>query len=60
MNPVTLLALQSLLVSLQIANVGLGAFQELSPAVVLVSSAVVGGLQFFVQHVGNKTFPEIK
>ena len=60
MSPTVLLALQSLLVSLQIINVGLTgglAGVHINPLISLVSAAIVGGLQSFVQHAGNQIVP---
>lgn len=58
MSTTTLLALQSALVSLQIINAGLGGLAHIVPGwLSLVLAAVVGGGQFFVQHVGNQTVP---
>ena len=58
MTATTLLAMQSLLVSLQIINAGIGSMGMHVPGwVTLVVAALVGGGQFFVQHAGNNYVP---
>lgn len=55
----TLLMLQSILVTGQIINGGIAAITH-NAMVVLIGGAVIGGLQFYVQHVGNQTKPQEK
>jgi len=57
MNPNTILALQSIGVTLQMINAGLSGIVH-SPAASLTISAVVGGYQYFIQHLGNQTEPD--
>lgn len=57
MNTTALLALQSMLVSLQIINAGLGSLAHAPAWLSLVIAALLGGGQFFVQNAGNKTVP---
>ena len=56
MSPILLMALQSGLVTLQIINAGLATVHA-SPVLALIIGAVVGGVQTFVQNMGNKTVP---
>ena len=56
MSPTTLLLLQSLLITLQTVNAALGTVVK-DPAISLLIGAVIGGFQYFVQNVGNKTVP---
>ena len=56
MSPTLLLLLQSMLVTLQVINAGLATIVQ-DQAITLVVGAVVGGLQYFVQHVGNQSVP---
>jgi hypothetical protein len=58
MKPTVILALQSALVSMQIINAGLATIPNMPPTLPLMVAAVVGGLQFFVQHVGNQAQPK--
>ena len=58
MTPLTVLMLQSLLVTLQIANAGLATAPHMPPIVAVMMAAIMGGLQTFVQHVGNGLKPE--
>lgn len=51
------LVLQSLLISLQMVNAGLAGLGHAPAWLALVLAAVVGGGQFFVQHVGNQAVP---
>jgi hypothetical protein len=56
-----ILALQSLLIFLQIANAGLSTLQGLHPIVPMLSAAALGGFQYFVTHLGNKSIsPEVQ
>lgn len=57
MNTTLLLAVQSMLVSLQIINAGLSGLAHVPAWLSLVIAAIVGGGQFFVQNAGNKTVP---
>ena len=57
MNPNTLLLLQSLLISAQMINGSVAALEHVPPIVTIFLSALVGGLQFYVQHVGNQIVP---
>jgi hypothetical protein len=56
MSPTTLLLLQSMLITLQTINAALGTIVQ-NPAISLVIGAVIGGFQYFVQNIGNKTVP---
>jgi len=56
MNTTLLLFLQSMLVTIQVLNAGMAAVFH-NEAATLVVGAVAGGLQFFLQHVGNQTEP---
>jgi hypothetical protein len=56
MSPNFLLFLQSMLISLQIVNAGLASVTH-NAALTLAVGALVGGMQFFIQNVGNKTVP---
>lgn len=56
MSPTLLLFLQSMLVTLQVINAGLATIVK-EEAITLVVGAVVGGLQYFVQHIGNQFVP---
>lgn len=57
MSTTTILLLQSLLITLQMLNAGLSGVVH-NPVVSLMLGAIVGGFQFFVQNVGNKTLPD--
>ena len=57
MSTTTLLILQSIGIALQALNAGLSAVVH-DPAVSLIVSAVIGGYQFFCQHIGNQTTPK--
>lgn len=56
MSPMVLMALQSLLVSLQVINAGLATVHA-NALVVLIIGAVLAGLQLFVQNAGNNMVP---
>jgi hypothetical protein len=60
MSPTTILALQSLLQFLQIVNAGLATIPHIPVAIPLMSAAALGGLSYFVQHVGNQSTPPPK
>jgi hypothetical protein len=57
MSPTKILGIQSALVSLQIINAGIATIPHVPPVVPLIVAALVGGGQFFIQHVGNNTEP---
>lgn len=57
MSTTTLLILQSIGIALQALNAGLSAVVH-DPAVSLIVSAIIGGYQFFCQHIGNQTTPK--
>ena len=57
MSTTALLGIQSLLVSLQIINAGVGSIAHAPSWLPLVIAAIIGGGQFFVQNTGNKTIP---
>jgi len=54
MSQNTILLLQSIGITLQMVNGGLGSTIK-DPVVSLVIAAVIGGFQFYVQHVGNQS-----
>jgi hypothetical protein len=58
MSTTKILAIQSALVSLQIINAGIATIPHMPPIVPLIVASLVGGGQFFVQHVGNSTEPK--
>jgi hypothetical protein len=58
MKPNTLLLLQSVCITVQTINAGLAAITQ-NAAVALIVGALAGGLQFYVQHAGNKTDPKV-
>ena len=59
MSPNTLLLLQSILSMLQVANAGIAMNAKGPDAwiIMLVVGSTIGGLQYYVQHVGNQTNP---
>jgi hypothetical protein len=57
MKPSTILLLQSLLIALQMANAAIDTLPQPWP---VVAAAIVGGFQFYVNHLGNITVPEVK
>lgn len=57
MSPNTILALQAFLVFLQMLNVGLVTIPQVPPFYFVLISAVIGGFQTFLQHVGNQVQP---
>lgn len=60
MTSITILFLQSLLISLQVINAGISTLTGLPPIVPFLISAVVGGFQYFVQNLGNMSMPPAK
>jgi hypothetical protein len=59
----TLLLLQSILIVLQVINAGLAEVLPSTPVahfIALCSAAILGGFQFYVQHLGNQATPEQK
>ena len=56
MSQNTLLFLQSLLITLQMVNAGLGTTVH-NPTVSVLIGAVVGGFTFYVQQLGNQSVP---
>lgn len=56
MNTATILLLQSILTTGQILNAGIATITH-NAVITLCVGAVVGGLQFYVQHLGNQTIP---
>jgi hypothetical protein len=60
MSQNNILALQSLLQTLQIVNAGLATIPHIPLWVPVLSAAVLGGLANFVQHVGNQSVPPAK
>jgi hypothetical protein len=54
----TILALQSLLVFLQITSAGFGSAQHIPFYVGILLAAGIGSLQVYLQHVGNQTQPD--
>ena len=59
MSTKAILALQSLLITMQIVNAGIASVTH-NLLVALVLGAIVGGLQNFVQHIGNQTDPNAR
>lgn len=59
MSQNTILALQSFLITLQTINAGVGTVIK-SPIWSLIIAASIGGLQFYIQNVGNKSIPPPK
>jgi len=51
-----LLLLQSIGVTLQVVNAGLGTTVH-NPAMSVMVGAIVAGYQFFIQHLGNQAIP---
>lgn len=60
MSPIMILFLQSVLIALQFINVGIATIEGVPPIISLCISAVVGGFQWFVQHIGNMVEPPDK
>jgi hypothetical protein len=58
MSSTALLALQSALIAGQVINAGLGSITQ-NPAAHVLVSRVLGGLQYFLQSVGNAKVPEV-
>ena len=56
MSTTLILFLQSMLISAQVLNAGIATITH-NAAAALIAGAVVGGFQYFVQHVGNQTVP---
>lgn len=54
----TLLALQSILSTLQAFNAGLAALSHINPIITISIAAVCVGLQSFVQKAGNNLVPQ--
>ena len=59
MSQNTILLLQSIGITLQMVNGGLGVAIH-NPVLSLVLGAVIGGFQFYVQHVGNQSVPPLQ
>lgn len=59
MSQTTLTALQSLLIFLQMANAGISGMTHLNPIISVLLSAGVGSFQYFVQHLGNQSVPQV-
>jgi hypothetical protein len=59
MSPTLILFLQSILISGQVINASIGTVTHNATAVLIVG-AVLGGFQFFMQHIGNQTVPPPK
>lgn len=57
MSSTMILFLQSLLITLQMVNAGLATIPNIPVVVPLVASAVIGGFQYFIQHLGNLSVP---
>jgi hypothetical protein len=57
MTPNILLVMQGIGLSLQMINAGLSGIVH-SPAASLIISAVIGGYQYIIQHLGNQTPPD--
>jgi len=55
-----ILFLQSLLISLQFINASIATIDGVPAVMSMCVSAVVGGFQFFVQHLGNLAEPRDK
>lgn len=51
-----LIVLQGLAIALQMLNAQMGILTD-NKAVALVISAVIGGFQYVIQHLGNQTVP---
>ena len=60
MSPLMILFLQSLLISLQFINASIATIDGVPAVMSMCVSAVVGGFQFFVQHLGNLSLPPDK
>jgi hypothetical protein len=57
MSANTVLLLQSMLITLQMVNAGIATIPSVPTAVAVIASAVVGGFQFYVNHLGNQIVP---
>ena len=57
MSTNTILLLQAALIFLQMAN---AAFNRLPEPWPIIISAFVGAFQWYTQHIGNQTTPEVK
>lgn len=60
LSPLLTLFLQSLLVTLQIINAAIATLEGVPVVLVVSLAAVLGGFQFFVQHLGNGMTPAAK
>ena len=56
MKPETLLLLQSICITVQTLNAGIAAVTQ-NATLALIVGALAGGLQFYVQHAGNRSEP---
>lgn len=54
MSPNTILLLQAIGITLQMINASLAVIIH-SESIALLVGAVIGGYQFYIQHLGNKT-----
>lgn len=57
MSSTMILFLQSLLITLQLVNAGFATIPDIPAIVPIVASAVIGGFQYFIQHLGNLSVP---
>ena len=57
MKPNTILFLQSCLIFLQMANAAVDTFPQPWPT---LTAAFIGAFQFYVNHLGNQSVPELK